>query len=79
MPLLIAAFGKNQPARFNEEERKKTQMATVLNAVYCILHLVTQLHFSSCVHPLHREPQVFKSKIGLLQLHREEQISVIAC
>lgn len=54
-------------------------MAIVLNAVYCILHLVVQLYFSSCVDPLHQEPQVFKNKTELLQLHREEQISIIAC
>lgn len=77
--IFIAAFGKNQPSSFNEEECKKNQMATVLNAVFCILHLVTQLYFSSCVDPLHQEPQVFKNKTELLRLHRNEQISVIAC
>lgn len=49
-------------------------MAIVLNAVYCILHSVTQLYFSVCIDPLHQEPQVIKSKIELLQLHSEECI-----
>lgn len=49
-------------------------MATVLNAVYCILHSVTQLYFSGCIDPLHQEPQVFKTKIKLQQLHSEECI-----
>lgn len=54
---------------------KKAQMATVLNAVYCILHVVTQLYFSRWVDPSHQEHQVIKNKIELLQLHHKEQIS----